>query len=59
MFEREPGQEMSVAQYLEQKYQRKLVFPHLPCVAISKTGFYPLEMMDVVLGMLHDTRVRT
>ncbi|CAF1024442.1 unnamed protein product [Rotaria sp. Silwood1] len=46
-------QKISVAEYFEQKYQRKLLYPHLPCIDATaginkRANWLPMEVVKVV-----------
>ncbi|KAI9470927.1 MAG: Piwi domain-containing protein [Benjaminiella poitrasii] len=50
MFKNESGTELSVATYFSQKYNKRLHYPFLPCVAVKDDVFFPMEVCEVVEG---------
>lgn len=48
----QPLQEISVAEYFEQQYKRKLRYPHLPCIdgasgPTKRANWLPMEVVKV------------
>jgi hypothetical protein len=48
MFDRGDGTTMDVKTYIERTYNRRLLFPNLPCVVVRKTVYLPMEILDVI-----------
>ncbi|KAI7905151.1 Piwi domain-containing protein [Cokeromyces recurvatus] len=44
------GDEISVAAYFSQRYNKRLHYPFLPCVVVGKNSFFPMEVCVVVQG---------
>ncbi|ORX53593.1 Piwi-domain-containing protein [Hesseltinella vesiculosa] len=53
MFKLESGEELSVADHFARTYNRRLAYPFLPCVAVRKDVFLPMEVCEVVAGQRH------
>lgn len=53
LFKDENGNEQSVAQYFGKQYNKRLAYPFLPCVAVKKDIFLPMEVCEVVAGQRH------
>uniref|UniRef100_A0A1I7VX68 Piwi domain-containing protein n=1 Tax=Loa loa TaxID=7209 RepID=A0A1I7VX68_LOALO len=62
------NQDMTVANYMLYKYQRRLRYPGLPCIIERRVGgkdkrphnsFHPMEFLEVVGGQRVDTKKQT
>jgi hypothetical protein len=42
------GTAMSVSEYFQKTYNRRLNYPFLPCVVVKKNVYLPIEICDVV-----------
>lgn len=49
-FDRGDGSTVSVENYFYEVYNRRLNFPHLPCVVVKKDVFLPMEVCDIIEG---------
>ncbi|RCH92328.1 Eukaryotic translation initiation factor 2C [Rhizopus azygosporus] len=52
-FKDESGAELSVANYFAKQYNKRLNYPFLPCVAVRKDIFLPMEVCEVLPGQRH------
>ncbi|KAI8099370.1 Piwi domain-containing protein [Halteromyces radiatus] len=53
LFKGKDGNEMTVAHYFQQTYNRRLAYPFLPCVVVKKDIFLPMEVCEVIPGQRH------
>jgi eukaryotic translation initiation factor 2C len=49
-FTTEDGGKVSVSKYFLQKYNKRLNYPFLPCVAVKDTVFLPMEVLEIIPG---------
>ncbi|RIA98350.1 Piwi domain-containing protein [Glomus cerebriforme] len=47
------GNTMSVSEYFQKTYNRRLGYSFLPCVVVKKNVFLPIEICDVIEGQRH------
>lgn len=46
------GKDVSVVDYFVQQYNRQLEFRCLPCIVVRKSMFFPIELCEVLPGIL-------
>ncbi|KAI8093873.1 Piwi domain-containing protein [Halteromyces radiatus] len=57
VFKDDLGNEMTVAQYFQKTYNRRLAFPFLPCVVVKKDIFLPMEVCEVIPGQRYTQKL--
>lgn len=48
MFDLGDGGQTDVATYFQRQYNRRLLFPDLPCIIVRRNVFLPIEVCDVI-----------
>ncbi|CAB5168276.1 Piwi-domain-containing protein [Rhizophagus irregularis] len=48
MFDRGDGSNIDVGSYFQNQYNRRLLYPFLPCVVVRRNQYLPIEVCDVI-----------
>ncbi|CAB4439948.1 unnamed protein product [Rhizophagus irregularis] len=53
MFDLGDGGQIDVVTYFQRQYNKRLLYPNLPCVIVRKNVYLPIEVCDVIPGQRH------
>lgn len=56
-FKGDDGKELSVSSYFTSKYNKRLLYPFLPCIQAKQDIFFPMEVCELVPGQRYTKKL--
>ncbi|CAB4422806.1 unnamed protein product [Rhizophagus irregularis] len=53
MFDRGDGSNVDVKTYFQEAYNKRLLYPFLPCVIVRRNVYLPMEVCEIIPGQRH------